>query len=159
RCKSTRYQIGTRCTALRRRTPCPEFKPEIPCPAVINVRLAVRPVRVGFVIKHGDFDALWRAIRFNTCLWGGYFNPIVPVRAADLLPNEERAFDDPSHADYLVRAFEADLLEQLSDDENCKAFIEARGHLRRPHGPGLVYDEGTPNRRLSLLDVQPVLRG
>jgi transcription elongation factor Elf1 len=125
---------------------------------MINVRLAVRPVRVGFVVGHGDFDALWRAVRFNTCLWGGYFNPIVPVRPADLLSDEERGFFDPPLADYLVRIFEVDLLERLSEDESCNAFVEARGHLKRPHGPGLVYDEGTPNQHLSLLDVQPVLR-
>src|SRR5437867_5769136 len=125
---------------------------------MINVRLALRPIRIGFVVKQGDFDALWRAVRFNTCLWGGLYNPIVPVRPADLLSDEERGYLDAPLADYLVRAFEVDLIEQLSDDETCKAFIEARGHLTRPHGPGLVYDEGTPNQCLSLLDVQPVLR-
>jgi transcription elongation factor Elf1 len=125
---------------------------------MINVRLAVRPVRVGLVVKHGDFDALWRAVRFNTCLWGGLHNPIVPVRPADLLSDEERGYLDVPLADYLVRTFEVDLLQRLSEDESCKAFVGSHANLERPHGPELVYGEGTPDQHLSLLDVHPVLR-
>jgi hypothetical protein len=127
--------------------------------ALINVRLALRPLRLGILVKHGDFEGLWRAVRYNTCLWGGYFNPIIPVRDVDLVSRDKRSPFDPPLADYLVRTFEVDLLHAISDDATLKSFGEAREHLRWPRGEDIVSDEGTEHEHLALLDVKPVVNG
>src|SRR2546422_9903815 len=117
---------------------------------MITVRLAPRPLRIGFVVTHDDFDGLWKAVRYNTCLWGGLNNPIIPVRDG---------VDNPPLADYLVRTFDVDLLHPVSDGEVSKAFVEARDHLKWPLGQDLASDEGTEHEHLTLLDVKPILRG
>jgi hypothetical protein len=43
----------------------------------INIRL--RPIRLGFLVDPSDKRALLEAIRLNTFLWGGGYNPIIPV--------------------------------------------------------------------------------
>jgi hypothetical protein len=36
-------------------------------------------VRVGWCIEHDDLDGLRTALRLTHTLWGGRFNPIIPV--------------------------------------------------------------------------------
>lgn len=43
----------------------------------VNVRL--RPIRFGFMVSPEDGASLRRIFQINTCLWGGVFNPIIPV--------------------------------------------------------------------------------
>lgn len=42
-----------------------------------DVRL--RPIRFGFVVNPSDADSMSRIFEVNTCLWGGKFNPIIPL--------------------------------------------------------------------------------
>src|SRR2546425_9356820 len=46
---------------------------------LVRVTRRLRPLRIGFLIRPGDRDALLRSIELNTCLWGGMFNPVIPV--------------------------------------------------------------------------------
>lgn len=43
-----------------------------------TVHLTLRPIKLAFLVEPGDRAGLLEAIRINTCLWGGVFNPIVP---------------------------------------------------------------------------------
>lgn len=47
--------------------------------AHLTVRL--RPTRFGFLVAPNDMKNLDRVFRINTCLWGGKYNPIIPVFA------------------------------------------------------------------------------
>jgi hypothetical protein len=47
--------------------------------AYVAVSRRLRPLRFGFLIRPGDSESLLKAIQLNTCLWGGRFNPIIPV--------------------------------------------------------------------------------
>ncbi len=42
-----------------------------------TVRL--RPTRIGFLVSPFDHASIRRVMRYCTCLWGGRFNPIIPV--------------------------------------------------------------------------------
>jgi hypothetical protein len=42
-----------------------------------SVRL--RPTRIGFLVRGGDIASLREVMQIGTCLWGGLFNPIIPV--------------------------------------------------------------------------------
>lgn len=52
--------------------------------AYANVKL--RPVRFGFLVPYGDTEKLREAIRINSFLWGGIYNPIIPT--FDKVPNK-----------------------------------------------------------------------
>jgi len=43
----------------------------------LNVRL--RPTRFGFLVSPGDTATLRQVFETNTCLWGGKYNPVIPV--------------------------------------------------------------------------------
>lgn len=45
--------------------------------AHLNVRL--RPTRIGFLVNPTDMAALRKIMRACVCLWGGIYNPIIPV--------------------------------------------------------------------------------
>src|ERR1700751_2040562 len=47
--------------------------------AYVAVSRRLRPIRFGFLVRPGDSDALLQTVQLNTCLWGGRFNPIIPV--------------------------------------------------------------------------------
>lgn len=45
-----------------------------------NVRL--RPTRIGFLVSPSDRNSVRRIMRANACLWGGQYNPIIPVMSS-----------------------------------------------------------------------------
>ncbi|HEY8063812.1 MAG TPA: hypothetical protein VIF40_03700 [Methylosinus sp.] len=47
--------------------------------ARIEAEVRLRPVRFAFLVRPDDMAQVSRAIRINTCLWGGRHNPLVPV--------------------------------------------------------------------------------
>ena len=48
-------------------------------PRSVTVYRRLRPLRLAFLVRPTDKVALRRFFQINTCLWGGRFNPIVPV--------------------------------------------------------------------------------
>lgn len=44
-----------------------------------SIKIRLRPIRVAFLVDPASFDDLYRAIELNTFLWGGSYNPIIPV--------------------------------------------------------------------------------
>jgi len=44
-----------------------------------NIRLKGRPLKFAFLIKPNDKKALLAAIELNSVLWGGPYNPIIPI--------------------------------------------------------------------------------
>ncbi len=67
----------------------------------IHVRQRLRPLRLAFMVKPEDRDAALKAVALNTALWGGVYNPIVPIT-----PSEECIG--------VVREFDPDMLVDLS---------------------------------------------
>ena len=47
--------------------------------ALGSIRIRVRPIRVAFLVNPADRVGLYNAIELSTLLWGGSFNPIIPV--------------------------------------------------------------------------------
>ena len=44
-----------------------------------SASIRTRPIRIGFIVNPRDFASVRRCLRLNTCLWGGIYNPIIPV--------------------------------------------------------------------------------
>ncbi|QPC45178.1 hypothetical protein HW532_04415 [Kaustia mangrovi] len=45
----------------------------------MSVTVRLRPIRFAFLVRPTDTAALLEIFRINTCLWGGKFNPIIPI--------------------------------------------------------------------------------
>jgi hypothetical protein len=58
--------------------------------------LRLRPTRIGFLVSPANMTALRRVMQVCTCLWGGAYNPIIPV--CDELPEQwtQRPFPNPT---------------------------------------------------------------
>src|ERR1700733_918077 len=41
--------------------------------------LRLRPTRIGFLVRPSSMEQLRRVMQVCACLWGGVFNPIIPV--------------------------------------------------------------------------------
>jgi hypothetical protein len=79
-----------------------------------NVDVRLRPIRLGFLLDPRDRASVLRAIRINSFLWGGQYNPLIPVsrrfparkRASDLRPSTPldlaQGYIDAFDPDYLV---------------------------------------------------------
>ena len=59
----------------------------------VHVNQRLRPKRFAFIIPPGDLSAVSRAASINTALWGGKFNPIVPIRENEELSGILKEFD------------------------------------------------------------------
>ncbi|BBI54326.1 hypothetical protein HORIV_67470 [Vreelandella olivaria] len=45
----------------------------------LRAQIRLRPTRIGFLVNPSDKKSLRKIMRINACLWGGLYNPIIPV--------------------------------------------------------------------------------
>ena len=45
----------------------------------LNADLKLRPTRIGFLVRPSDLTNLRKVFQICSCLWGGMYNPIIPV--------------------------------------------------------------------------------
>jgi hypothetical protein len=86
-----------------------------------SVRL--RPTRFAFLIPYNDKPSLLRAIQINTFLWGGQFNPIIPIliRPPRNLPKYlSKTIVRPEYLRHYLDTFDPDLIVRLGacEDQN-----------------------------------------
>ncbi len=84
----------------------------------IRVDIRLRPIRFGFLVRPDDAENVLEIFRINTCLWGGIFNPIIPIFKAvpPWLEDEGFHFENPKQmiSDYLD-FFEPDFLVEAEE--------------------------------------------
>lgn len=107
----------------------------------LAVRLRCRPVRIGWCVQRGDFDAFRQAARRSFSLWGGRYNPIIPI-------------DNKEEARRLIDLFRVDCLYQATNTNTVKDFINNQDHLPWPdyHG-GFVMDKGHGGKASTFADL------
>ena len=81
-------------------------------------RAGFRPLRLAWCVRDGHQEDLETALRFTTCLWGGRYNPIIPV--GNRLANT------------WVDFFRVDALFPVVDDPAIASFIAQFPHLPWP---------------------------
>jgi hypothetical protein len=64
-----------------------------------HVRKTVRPMRFLFLVPKDDLNTIRQAIRINTALWGGFYNPIT---IADQDNDNILSLFRASHSDVIV---------------------------------------------------------
>ena len=84
----------------------------------IRVDIRLRPIRFGFLVRPDDAENVLEIFRINTCLWGGMFNPIIPIfeSVPSWLEDEGFHFENPKQMinDYLD-FFEPDFLVEAEE--------------------------------------------
>lgn len=93
----------------------------------IHGTVAVRPTRIGFLVRPSqhNFSQVREIIRTSTCLWGGMFNPIIPVCTALPMAWRQEHFRETTGrglAEAYIKFFEPDV------------FVEAEAGLAKEAG-------------------------
>ena len=81
-----------------------------------RIWLDYRPVRIGWVIDGRDTAQLETAARWNACLWGGRYNPIIST-------------EDTTLANQQIRLFGVDVLVPVITTTTTESFIKSHTHL------------------------------
>ena len=84
----------------------------------MSASVRLRPTRIGFLVRPDDMAAVRQVMQVCTCLWGGIYNPIIPVCAA--LPKAWRdppfrEITGPELARGYIRFFEPDVFVETHD--------------------------------------------
>lgn len=80
-------------------------------------------------------------MRWSFTLWGGRFNPIIPI-------------DDAEHAKRLIDLFRVDCLYPVTESPSVKNFIEQQRHITWIDWPvGLVTDQGRGGKESVIADL------
>ena len=109
----------------------------------LSMRIRYRPLRIGWCLSDGDIAGLQKALRLTHTLWGGRFNPIIPVGDFEL-------------GRQLVTLFRVDVLFPLSEDEIVKTFIERFPYIPNPFSSqDLFIKESSGEGYARVLDLGP----
>jgi len=112
----------------------------------IHVRQRLRPSRYAFVMNDNDLDAALQAVSVNSALWGGIYNPIVP-----LTPSENR--------EGLLKAFDPDLLVNLTGADLSAALAGRHEHRIVAPADLVRTDDRTNRSELGVgFNILPLLR-
>ncbi|TFE67174.1 hypothetical protein A7Q09_01575 [Methylacidiphilum sp. Yel] len=112
----------------------------------IHVRQRLRPSRYAFIVGQEDLNGALQAVSLNTILWGGIYNPILPLR-----PEEER--------DGLLKAFDPDFLVNLTGTDLPPELADQyRWHIVGPEDV-VETDDITGRRRLGFgFNILPIIQ-
>jgi hypothetical protein len=95
----------------------------------LSLRIKFRPLKIGWCIRNGDVEALQKALRLSHTLWGGRYNPVIPI-------------DDAQQAKQLIRLFRVDVLISPSEEAAVQHIIEGYSWLRKPFMHSLYVEGG-----------------
>lgn len=111
----------------------------------LDIKVKYRPVRIGWCIRENNWDDLRKVLRLTHTLWGGRYNPVIPISNYDT-------------AKQLIEAYEIDCLYPAFDDD--KLFKEFDGKF--PHLAWPIYNDlfvgDLEDKRASFLDVYHPVR-
>jgi hypothetical protein len=99
----------------------------------ISAEIQLRPTRIGFLTRPNDLPSVRAIMRACACLWGGRYNPIIPVfkkPPKEWRPEAYERFKGTEVAKGYVRFFEPDVYVEAE-----KALLEEAGlgALREQH--------------------------
>ena len=121
-----------------------------------TLELSLRPLKLAFLVDPADSTALTEAIQINTFLWGGMFNPIVPVYRRLPAVWRER-FHSHLTAQTLVTgyldAFDPDFVVTVGKVTPPKAGVGFREVIPSSEILANVKEDGTPKYGIGLLEV------
>lgn len=107
----------------------------------INVSIKYRPVKIGWCIRSGSHEDYRKALKQTHTLWGGNFNPVIPI-------------DNFEFATNLTRIFRVDILLPVSEDPEVLDFINKFPHLCNPLISNRLFDTNVKGLKIPrFLDI------
>lgn len=99
--------------------------------ASVNLTIKYRPIRIGFLVRDGSIEDLVKAAGINTLLWGGIYNPLIPV-------GTENEF-----AEQLMNLFSIDVLFPVNHTKEIDELIKKYPFLRIPehYAQNIFYED------------------
>lgn len=116
---------------------------------------SLRPIRIAFVIPPRDRAAALEAVRINSFLWGGSFNPIIPYYRR--IPRDSQKFHGASCANDIfqgyLRTFDPDFVVRLGSTK--EADIDLGNYKEIDHGKilGSVSRDWSPAYGVGLVEI------
>jgi hypothetical protein len=98
-------------------------------------------MRIGWVAADRNVAHLTTAASWNSCLWGGRFNPIIPMADHEL-------------ADKLIRVFGVDVLLPIEATDEMTAFIASFPHLHYTYWGTSIFDD----KRCEFVDIRHAVK-
>ena len=114
--------------------------------ATINIATQYRPARLGFVVRDGNLSDLHQVAGICSLLWGGAYNPIIPVSSDS----------DNKLAHRLVKAFRPDVLFEVCEFKPLQDFSARYQDLISPSFVGrslFMAESRTLKQVVTYLDV------
>lgn len=115
--------------------------------ATLSIHAHYRPLRIGFLVEHGNIDQVLSSASLNTAIWGGIYNPIIPVGG------------NGSLTDRLIRLFRVDVLYPVAETDILTGVFNSYPWLQWPHGFGkpALLEEREGKSYLTVVDILPVI--
>lgn len=105
--------------------------------ATINVSVKYRPVKIGFLVREGNTEDLVQAAGINTLLWGGIYNPVIPVSLNQAATKR------------LLDLFSVDVLFAVAHSAEIDKVIADHPFLRDPHHhESIFYEDWRTKKKL-----------
>jgi len=100
--------------------------------ATNSLSIKYRPLKIGFLIRDGSIDDLVKAAETNTLLWGGIYNPIIPVSKSN-----------KDFSNQLLNLFSVDVLFAVSNTEEINQIIKTNPFLKDPshYAENIFYED------------------
>lgn len=88
-----------------------------------NLQLTLRPIKIAFICHYTDKKSVLKAIEANSVLWGGMYNPIIPLydRRSPIWIEDDFTFKFRSRSEYLqgiLHNFDPDFIIPMGKYEN-----------------------------------------
>jgi len=120
-----------------------------------SVNITLRPVRLAFLVDPADTRGIMEAIELNSFLWGGMFNPIVPIygRTPKKWQSKFERTTAREVSEGLIRAFDPDYVVLTGKYSNLTINVGHRDVIKAPDVLGKVEEDGTPGYGIGLFEV------
>ena len=107
--------------------------------AFSRATIKYKPLRIGFLVREGSVEDLVKAAGINTLLWGGIYNPIIPIKNGD-----------NGNAEQLIKSFSVDTLCAISINDDISVFKETYQFLApKHHAEDIFYEEWQTKKKIS----------
>jgi len=86
-----------------------------------TLSIKYRPTKIGFLVNNDSEEEFLKAVRLNTMLWGGIFNPIIPVTESNSKQSQN-----------MINTYGVDVLFAVGKSSAIDAIVEKNKFLKCP---------------------------
>jgi hypothetical protein len=120
-----------------------------------SLNITLRPLRLAFLVDPTDKSGILEAIQLNTFLWGGMYNPIVPVfrRVPKIWRQRYERYSARQVSEGLIQAFDPDYVVLVGKYSELTVNAGHRKVIRATDVLGPIEDQGTPTYGIGLFEI------